>query len=39
LFIHATKPTLTEKIKDKIDEIFFMITILERVPSKFKKQG
>ena len=27
--------TLTEKVKDKIDEVLFMTTILERVPSKF----
>jgi|SRR5690554_1833919 len=29
--------TLTEKVKDKIDEILFMMTILERVPTKFFK--
>lgn len=29
--------TLTDKVKDKIDEVLFMITILERVPSKFFK--
>ena len=29
--------TLTEKVKDKIDEVLFMITILERIPIKFFK--
>ncbi len=29
--------TLTEKVKDKIDEVLFMITVLERIPSKFFK--
>lgn len=29
--------TLTDKVKDKIDEVLFMITILERVPTKFFK--
>ena len=29
--------TLTEKVKNKIDEVLFMITILERVPAKFLK--
>ena len=29
--------TLTEKVRDKIDEVLFMITILERVPGKFLK--
>ncbi|MBK5215045.1 MAG: type II toxin-antitoxin system RelE/ParE family toxin [Flavobacteriaceae bacterium] len=29
--------TLTEKAKDKIDEVLFMMTILERVPTKFFK--
>ena len=29
--------TLTEKVKDKIDEVLFMMTILERVPAKFFK--
>lgn len=29
--------TLTEKVKDKIDEVLFMMTILERVPTKFFK--
>ena len=29
--------SLTEKVKDKIDEVLFMITILERVPTKFFK--
>lgn len=29
--------TLTEKVKDKIDEVLFMMTILERVPIKFFK--
>ncbi|MET4080891.1 phage-related protein [Pedobacter sp. UYP30] len=29
--------TLTAKAKDKIDEVLFMITILERVPTKFFK--
>jgi phage-related protein len=28
---------LTERVKDKIDEVLFMITILERVPTKFLK--
>jgi phage-related protein len=28
---------LTEKVKDKIDEVLFMMTILERVPTKFFK--
>lgn len=29
--------TLPNKIKDKIDEVLFMMTILERVPTKFFK--
>ena len=29
--------TLTEKVRAKIDEVLFMITILERVPTKFFK--
>lgn len=29
--------TLSSKVKSKIDEILFMMTILERVPSKFFK--
>lgn len=29
--------TLGEKVKDKIDEVLFMMTILERVPTKFFK--
>ena len=29
--------SLTEKVKDKIDEVLFMMTILERVPTKFFK--
>ncbi len=29
--------TLNEKVKDKIDEVLFMMTILERVPTKFFK--
>ena len=29
--------SLTDKVKDKIDEVLFMITILERVPTKFFK--
>lgn len=29
--------TLTDKVKDKIDEVLFMMTILERVPTKFFK--
>jgi hypothetical protein len=29
--------TLTDKVKDKIDEVLFMMTILERVPPKFFK--
>ena len=28
---------LPEKVKDKIDEVLFMITILERIPTKFFK--
>lgn len=28
---------LTDKVKDKIDDVLFMITILERVPTKFFK--
>lgn len=28
---------LTDKVKNKIDEVLFMITILERVPTKFFK--
>lgn len=28
---------LTEKVKDKIDEVLFLMTILERVPTKFFK--
>ncbi len=28
---------LSENVKDKIDEVLFMITILERVPAKFFK--
>ena len=29
--------TLTDKVKNKIDEVLFMMTILERVPTKFFK--
>ena len=29
--------TLAENVKDKIDEVLFMMTILERVPTKFFK--
>ena len=29
--------TLSNKVKDKIDEVLFMMTVLERVPSKFFK--
>ncbi|PKP12678.1 MAG: addiction module toxin RelE [Bacteroidetes bacterium HGW-Bacteroidetes-3] len=29
--------TLTDKVQDKIDEVLFMMTILERVPAKFFK--
>ena len=29
--------TLTEKVKFKIDEVLFMTTILERIPTKFFK--
>jgi hypothetical protein len=29
--------TLTDKVKDKIDEVLFMMTIHERVPTKFFK--
>ena len=29
--------TLTDKVKDKNDEVLFMITILERIPTKFFK--
>lgn len=29
--------TLTDQVKSKIDEVLFMMTILERVPSKFFK--
>ncbi len=29
--------TLSEQAKEKVDEVLFMITILERVPSKFLK--
>ena len=29
--------SLTEKVKDKVDEVLFMITILDRVPTKFFK--
>ncbi|MDR7673082.1 hypothetical protein [Riemerella anatipestifer] len=28
---------LTDKVKNKIDEVLFMITIIERVPTKFFK--
>ena len=28
---------LTQKVKDKIDEVLFMITIIERIPTKFFK--
>lgn len=28
---------LSEKVKEKIDEVLFMITIIERVPTKFFK--
>ena len=28
---------LTEKVKNKIDEVLFMMTIIERVPTKFFK--
>ena len=27
----------TEKVKNKIDEVLFLITIIERVPAKFLK--
>jgi len=27
--------TLASKVRDKIDEVLFMMTILERVPTKF----
>jgi len=29
--------TLADKVKDKIDKVLFMMTILERVPTKFFK--
>ncbi len=29
--------TLSEKVKGKIDEVLYMITILERIPTKFFK--
>lgn len=29
--------TLPDKVKDKIDEVLFMMTILERIPTKFFK--
>jgi len=29
--------SLTKKVKDKIDEVLYMISILERVPTKFFK--
>ncbi|GAB3415177.1 type II toxin-antitoxin system RelE/ParE family toxin [Niabella aquatica] len=29
--------TLPQKVKDKIDEVLFMITIIERIPAKFFK--
>ena len=29
--------TLNDKVKDKIDEVLFMMTIIERVPTKFFK--
>ncbi len=29
--------SLTDKVKNKIDEVLFMITILERIPAKFFK--
>lgn len=29
--------SLTEKVKDKIDEVLFMITMLERIPVKYFK--
>ena len=29
---------LSEKLKNKIDEVFFLITIVERVPRKFFKK-
>lgn len=35
-FDHFFEP-LTDKVKNKIDEVLFMITILERVPTKFFK--
>lgn len=28
---------LSDKVKDKIDEVLFMITILQRIPTKFLK--
>ena len=28
---------LTQKVKDKIDEVLFMFTIIERIPTKFFK--
>lgn len=29
--------SLTQKVKDKIDEVLFMFTIIERIPAKFFK--
>lgn len=29
--------SLTDKVKNKIDEVLFMITVLERIPTKFFK--
>lgn len=29
--------TLSSKVKDKIDEVLFMITIIERIPTRFFK--
>jgi hypothetical protein len=34
-YFDAFFETLTDKVKDKVDEILFMMTIIERVPTKF----
>jgi len=34
-YFNAFFSSLSEKVKDKIDEVLFMITVVERVPAKF----
>jgi len=37
-YFYAFFEPLSSKVKDKIDEILFMFTIIERVPTKFFKR-